>query len=137
MRRRVEDDFDIVEVREHKLPCTFERPKATAPPKFEKPFLRMAIKPLIAFRAAELDAGANDLEREPSIAKFVSHGEPLDLCEICEITNSQTAGWLVTDISKQMSCGEIVSVELLVIWAFLLCHIDGATNGHDSHNVVD
>ena len=77
--------------------------------------------PPIALGAAQLDAGAHDLEREARLAKFPSDGKSLDLCEIREIANAQATGRFVADIADKMCRRKIVAVEFLVVGTFLFC----------------
>ena len=97
----------------------------------------MTVEPPIAFDPAELDCRAHHLERQARVPKFLANGEALDLGEIGEEADAQTARRLIADVAEQMRRREIVSVEFLFIRTFLLADIDRASQTRDPHEILE
>src|SRR6187401_571249 len=95
----------------------------------------MAIETSVALSAAELDACADNLERQTCLAKFFADRESLDLCEISEIANAEASGRFITNVTNQVSCGKVVAIKFLVVRTLLLPNIDRASNRRDAHHV--
>src|SRR5262249_54843647 len=116
----VDDHFDVGIIRELEFGGALELAPAHVEVVAEQVLLRMDVDAAIALAAAELDAGVHQPGADTQVAEFVADGKPLDLGEIGEVANPQTADRLPADIAQEVARAEIVAVELLVIGAVLL-----------------
>ncbi len=117
IRFELRDQFDIVEIGEHKTLAAFKCVETEAAPEANQPRLGMAIGAPIAFFLAKLESSPHQLKGGAAFAEFLTNGEPFDFGEIGKKAHTQTAGRLVADIGDQMGRGEVVAVIFLVIGA--------------------
>src|SRR5688572_29163191 len=131
------DHLDIVKVGENQILATLKQFESETAPKIDQALLGVTIETPVAFYLAKLDSGAHHLERQARVAVFLANGQALDLGEIGEETEAQTARRLIADIAEQVRRRQIVTVELLLIRTFLLADIDGASQAGDAHEILE
>src|ERR1041385_496042 len=96
----------------------------------------MAIEAPVPFGAAQLDAGPNNLESQTRLAKFFSDRKAFDLCKVSEKSNAKASCGFVANVTNQVSCREIVAIELFFVGALLLPDIDGASDRCNPHHIL-
>src|SRR6202008_4036203 len=73
----------------------------------------------------------------PSAAYLRPPGEPLDRGDATKIAEPHAADGLVAGEREEMAAGEVVAVELLVVGAVLLAHVDYGADGEDLAEFLD
>src|SRR6185312_9253699 len=98
--------------------------------------LDVRIERSITLHPRELHARTHKLKGKPSAAELFADRQSLDFCKVSKISDANTTCRLVTDITQKMSPRYIVAIELLIVWALLFTHINGAPHAYDTHQIV-
>src|SRR6185312_13509047 len=130
------DHLDIIEIRENKSRSIFQYLEAKPCVEIYHMPLDVRIERSITLHHRELHARTHKLKGKPSAAELFADRQSLDFCKVSKISDANTTFRRVTDITQKMNPRYIVAIELLIVWALLFTHINGAPHAYDTHQIV-
>jgi hypothetical protein len=96
----------------------------------------MAVRSPEALARRQLERVADDGECDARPPELRAHRQPLQFCKAAEEPHAQARRRLVAHPTDEMQAAEIVAVELLVIGAGLVPHVDDGPDGGGAQKLV-